>query len=221
MAEGYSTATGLDLQSICIRQEDKVLIDLTHHIAPGEVLTVMGPSGAGKSTLLSFITGSLSADFSASGRVILDGQDVTDLAPDKRHIGILFQDDLLFPHLSVAQNLGFGLSASVRGRSARVAAIEAALEEIGLPGFEDRDPATLSGGQKSRISLMRMLLSNPCALLLDEAFARLDPDRRAQTRDMVFALARKRQLATLMVTHDREDAEAAGGDIVRIGVGGS
>lgn len=217
MADRQTPASGLSLQDVRIFQGNREMLSVTHQIGPGEVLTVMGPSGAGKSTLLSFITGSLPADFRASGRVILDGRDITDLAPEKRNVGILFQDDLLFPHLSVGQNLGFGLNASIRGRGARKSAIEAALEEIGLQGFADRDPATLSGGQKSRVSLMRMLLSDPCALLLDEAFARLDPERRARTRDMVFALARKRQLATLMVTHDREDADAADGDIVYIG----
>lgn len=217
MAERQTPASGLSLQDVRISQGERVMLDITQHIGPGEVLTVMGPSGAGKSTLLSYITGSLPSGFGASGRVVLDGTDITDLAPEKRNVGILFQDDLLFPHLSVGQNLGFGLSASIRGRAERKAAIDAALEEIGLQGFAERDPATLSGGQKSRVSLMRMLLSNPCALLLDEAFARLDPDRRAQTRDMVFSLARKRQLATLMVTHDREDAEAANGDIYYIG----
>ena len=130
-------------------------------------------------------------------------------------MGILFQDDLLFPHLSVGANLAFGLA---KGGSAadRQARIEAALDEVGLAGFADRDPATLSGGQKARVALMRMLLSEPCALLLDEPFSRLDAALRAQVREMVFQRAKARQLPVLMVTHDAEDAAAAGGEVIAL-----
>ena len=95
--------------------------------------------------------------------------------------------------------------------------IEDALDEIGMSGFADRDPATLSGGQKARVALMRMLLSEPCGLLLDEPFSRLDAARRAQVRDMVFDRAKVRKLPVLMVTHDAEDAHAAGGKIMTLG----
>ena len=122
----------------------------------------------------------------------------------------------MFPHLSVGANLAFGLQQG-GSTSQRQAKIEEALEEVGLGGFADRDPATLSGGQKARIALMRMLLSEPCGLLLDEPFSRLDAERRAQVRDMVFDRARARQLPVLMVTHDAEDAHAAGGEIVTLG----
>lgn len=207
---------GLALQKICVAQDARILVELDRHVPPGEVLTVMGPSGSGKSTLLSLLIGTLGRDFNASGRIILDGQDITDWPTEKRRIGILFQDDLLFPHLSVGENLAFGLAPSVRGRAKRRARIENALEEIGLAGFADRDPATLSGGQKARVALMRMLLSEPKALLLDEAFSRLDTDRRMQIRRLVFDYARQRGLPTLMVTHDIEDARAAGGAVIDI-----
>lgn len=207
---------GLVLRDVVIAKGEDVLLRVDHTIAPGDVLTVMGPSGVGKSTLLSFVTGTLAAGFRASGRVLLDGQDVTDAAPHVRRVGILFQDDLLFPHMSVGANLAFGLARG-GSRAARAAKVDEALAEVGLEGFADRDPATLSGGQKARVSLMRMLLSEPCALLLDEPFSRLDATLRAQVREMVFARAKARQLPLLMVTHDAEDAAAAGGALITLG----
>ena len=208
---------GLVLRDVVIRKAGVAMVSLSREIASGQVLTVMGPSGVGKSTLLAFITGTLSEDFSASGSVILDGHDITTTPAHQRRVGILFQDDLLFPHLSVAQNLSFGL---IEGGSAaaRRSVVEAALEEVGLAGFGSRDPATLSGGQKARVALMRMLLSEPCALLLDEPFSRLDTALRAQVRELVFARAKARALPVLMVTHDAEDARAAGGEIVTFGL---
>ena len=207
---------GLALRDVTITKGGVPLLSVNHDIAPGEVLTVMGPSGVGKSTLLAFITGTLAPDFTATGEVWLDGDNITHAAPHQRRVGILFQDDLLFPHLSVGANLAFGLQP---GGSAteRKAKIEEALNEVGLGGFANRDPATLSGGQKARVALMRMLLSEPCGLLLDEPFSRLDAALRAQVRDMVFDRARARQLPVLMVTHDADDAQAAGGVIVTLG----
>ncbi|MGJ8622961.1 MAG: ATP-binding cassette domain-containing protein [Yoonia sp.] len=207
---------GLVLQDVTITKGGQPLLSVSHNIAPGEVLTVMGPSGVGKSTLLAFVTGTLASDFRATGRVILDGQDITDALPHQRRVGILFQDDLLFPHLSVGGNLAFGLTPG-GNKAERASKIDAALAEVGLDGFADRDPATLSGGQKARVALMRMLLSDPCALLLDEPFSRLDAALRAQVRDMVFDRARARGLPVLMVTHDAEDAQATGGPIVTLG----
>ncbi len=207
---------GLSLRNVTISKGGAPLLSVTHDIGSGEVLTVMGPSGVGKSTLLAYITGTLSGDFAASGEVWLDGHNITRAAPHQRRVGILFQDDLLFPHLSVGANLAFGLQPGGT-RAERASKIEQALEEVGLSGFADRDPATLSGGQKARVALMRMLLSEPCALLLDEPFSRLDAALRAQVRDMVFDRARARALPVLMVTHDAEDAQAAGGEIVTLG----
>ena len=206
--------TGLSLESVVIQQDGRTLVDISDHIAPGEVLTVMGPSGSGKSTLLSYVIGTLSDDFAASGRVVLNGRDITDLAPEQRRVGILFQDELLFPHLSVGENLAFGLRATVKGRAERKTQIEAALEDIGLSGFASRDPETLAGGQKARVALMRMLLSGPRALLLDEPFSRLDTERRDQVRSLVFDRARSKGLPVLLVTHDHADAEAAGGRVL-------
>jgi putative thiamine transport system ATP-binding protein len=151
-----------------------------------------------------------------SGRIILNGRDITALPTEARRMGLLFQDDVLFPHLSVGGNLAFGLPAHIRGRAARMDRVRAALADIGLAGFETRDPTTLSGGQRARVALMRMLLSEPEALLLDEAFSKLDMGLRAQIRSLVFDTARARGLPVVQVTHDRADAEAAGGRVVEV-----
>lgn len=208
---------GLALSNVTITVGDATLVDaLDLRVAPGEAVTVMGPSGSGKSSLLAFVGGFLDRAFSASGEILLDGVSLAALPPQARRIGILFQDDLLFPHLSVGGNLAFGLSDDVRGRAARLARIDEALEQAGLQGFRDRDPATLSGGQRARVALMRTLLAAPKALLLDEPFGKLDRPLRKEFREFVFGHARKRGLPTLLVTHDAEDAEAAGGRVVSL-----
>lgn len=207
---------GLVLDRLGVARDGARLIALDAAIPPGGTLTLMGPSGIGKSTLLAAITGTLPPGFAVSGRILLDGHDITALPTEARHVGILFQDELLFPHLSVGGNLAFGLPPG-GSRAARRARVAAALAEVGLEGFADRDPATLSGGQKARVALMRMLLSAPGALLLDEPFARLDAALRDQTRRLVFDLARDRGLPVLLVTHDAADAAAAGGEVVVLG----
>ncbi|MEM1267659.1 MAG: ATP-binding cassette domain-containing protein [Pseudomonadota bacterium] len=190
---------------------DDVLVSLSARIRPGEVLTVMGPSGSGKSTLLAYLTGTLAPEFRATGGARLNGRPLDGLATEARRIGILFQDHLLFPHLSVAENLAFGLAHGAAKRAQRV---EVALAEIGLQGFGTRDPATLSGGQRARVALMRTLLATPEALLLDEPFARLDAELRDQTRSLVFRSVR--DLPVVLVTHDVADAAAAGGAVVDV-----
>jgi len=189
---------------------------LTLSIEPGTITTVMGPSGIGKSTLLDAIGGHLAQDFDTSGRILLYGREVTGLPPEARQIGVLFQEALLFPHLSVGDNLAFGLGPALRGRAARRAAVEAALVQAGLAGFHDRDPDTLSGGQKARAALFRTLLADPRALLLDEPFSRLDAGLRDEIRRFVFARVAERGIPALLVTHDAADAEAAGGPIVAL-----
>ncbi len=188
---------------------------LSLRVEPGEVATLMGPSGIGKSTLLDAIGGHLAHGFKVSGRVELSGRDVLTQPAEARRIGVLFQDAMLFPHLSVGDNLAFGLAQSVRG-AARSAAVEEALDQAGLAGFATRDPATLSGGQRARAALMRALLAKPEALLLDEPFSRLDAELRAEIRGFVFEHLRVRKIPGLLVTHDTSDAEAAAGAVVQL-----
>ncbi|QEA40634.1 ATP-binding cassette domain-containing protein [Pistricoccus aurantiacus] len=203
----------LILENVAIHLDGQPLVRVNTHIAPGEVLTLMGPSGVGKSTLLAYIAGFLAPSFEARGRVLLNGQTLTKLPAQARRAGLLFQDPLLFPHLSVGGNLAFGLREKGSRRRER---IEAALADIGLTGYYDRDPATLSGGQRSRVALMRVLLSEPQAMLLDEPFSKLDAALRGEMRRLVFDRVRKNRLPTLMVTHDAEDATAAGGRVIEL-----
>jgi len=207
----------LRLRDVSLSLADKVLVPtLDVEVGPGEVLTVMGPSGSGKSTLLAFIGGFLDPAFAASGRIEVDGRDVTDLPAERRGIGILFQDDLLFPHLSVGRNLAFGLTARVRGAHERRERVAAALGSAGLAGFGDRDPATLSGGQRARVSVLRALLAEPHALLLDEPFSKLDSALRDEFRAFLFGDLRRRGLPTVQVTHEVADARAARGKTVAL-----
>lgn len=202
----------LDLRGVAVALGTRVLVPpIACRIEPGEIVTVMGPSGSGKSTLLAFIGGFLDPAFTAQGQVWIGDEEITGLAPERRGVGILFQDDLLFPHLSVGGNLAFGIPARRRDRKRLVAE---ALAEARLDGYADRDPATLSGGQRARVALLRTLLAEPRALLLDEPFGKLDRDLRNEIRTFVFDHARARRLPMLLVTHDAEDAEAAGGRVI-------
>ena len=204
----------LKLENLKVSNSNRLLVDLNVTIGPGETLSIMGPSGSGKSTALYALLGALPAAFTFSGRVLLNGHDVSRLPPHRRKIGLLFQDDILFPHLSVGGNLRFAILPRLEGRQLRSAAVSAALAQAGLEGFEERDPATLSGGQRARVALMRALLAEPAALLLDEPFSRLDREMRHQIRSFVFETIRSRNIPSILVTHDHEDAKAAGGKIV-------
>lgn len=203
----------LELENIHICLEGKQLLALDAEIRGGEVLTVMGPSGVGKSSLLAYLAGFLAPVFEASGLIRLDGEVINDLPAEQRHVGLLFQDALLFPHLSVGGNLRFALPAATQDKAGR---IEQALASIGLEGFAERDPETLSGGQRSRVALQRLLLSQPRAVLLDEPFSRLDTHLRREVREFVFAGLKAAGLPAIMVTHDAEDAEAAGGRVIQL-----
>lgn len=211
-------ANGLSLSNIQIRLGDVSLIELTADVPAGSVFTVMGPSGSGKSTLLSFIGGFLEPAFHAEGIVSVDGVDLLSLEPQARRAGILFQDPLLFPHMSVGANVAFAIPADISDRRRRREIAANILADMDLTGFADRDPATLSGGQKARVALARVLVSRPRLLLLDEPFSKLDMELRAQMRTLVFERARTAGLPVILVTHDEADAEAAGGPVHRIGM---
>ena len=207
--------TGLVLENVTIEAGGQTLLDgfdLT--VAPGEIVTLMGPSGAGKSSLLAWTAGTPPPGITGAGRLSLDGQRLDHRPPETRRLGLLLQEPLLFPHMTVAGNLVFAIPRDVKGRKARGAKAEGALAEVGLAGLGDRDPRTLSGGQKSRAALARCLLAEPKALLLDEPFASLDADLRQEIRGFVLDRARATSLPVLLVTHDQGDAIAASGRIV-------
>ena len=186
---------------------------LSLSIAAGELRLVQGPSGCGKSTLLGIICGTAPSQLSWSGAVTLNGRAIGSLPAEQRRVGLMFQDALLFPHMSVGDNLAFGLAA--RHRQDREARVAEALEIAGLAGFGDRDPATLSGGQAARVALMRTLLAEPDALLMDEAFSALDPERRQAFGGFVRDQVKARAIPALLVSHDPGDASLADSDPVR------
>ncbi len=179
------------------------------HVPAGEILTLMGPSGCGKSSVLAAIAGTLASvseglrPLQFAGRVQLDGRDLTPLPTHQRGVGLLFQDAWLFPHMTVAENLLFAVPAGPKASC--MARVQQALQEAGLEGLDERDPSTLSGGQRARVALMRALLAEPQALLLDEPFSKLDAALRAQLRPWMFAHVRERRIPVVLVTHDRED----------------
>lgn len=178
-------------------------------VPPGAVLTLMGPSGSGKSSVLACIAGTLASVAEGAealrfeGSVRLNGADLTHTPTAQRGIGLMFQDPLLFAHLTVAENLLFAVPPGPR--ALRQAAVQQALAEADLAGYGDRDPATLSGGQRARVALMRALLAHPKALLLDEPFSRLDAALRDPFRAFVFEHIRERGIPAVLVTHDRAD----------------
>jgi putative thiamine transport system ATP-binding protein len=192
----------VDLQRLSLGE--KILAAGLHIAVPaGVVHTVMGESGSGKSSLLTAVCGTLAPAFRFDGSVMLEGARIDALPASKRRVGILFQDDLLFAHMTVRENLLFAVPAGPR--VAREHAVAQALADAELPGFAHADPATLSGGQRARVALMRALLARPQALLLDEPFTKLDAALRARVRDFVFATVQARQIPALLVTHDAAD----------------
>ncbi len=198
----------LELDKVCVFLAGQPLFaPMSLTVEPGTVITVMGPSGCGKSTLLSAIVGDLAPAFSASGDVCLDGESVLHLPMQNRRIGLLYQDDLLFPHMNVGENLGFALPRSMP-RHERQPRIDEYLSMAGLEGYARRDVASLSGGQRARVSLLRTLMAEPRAVLLDEPFSKLDTALRGQFRDWVFSVLQRNGVPALQVTHDVED----GGD---------
>jgi putative thiamine transport system ATP-binding protein len=185
--------------------------DLSATVQPGEVLAVMGPSGSGKSSLLAWMAGTLAPPLVAHGSLLLNGRDLSTLPIQTRRVGLLFQDDLLFPHLTVLDNLLFALppGPGPGARRTRVQRAESALADAGLPGFGSRKPASLSGGQRARVALLRALLAEPDAMLLDEPFSKLDMALREQMREFTFGVLRARGVPTVLVTHDEADVPQA------------
>jgi putative spermidine/putrescine transport system ATP-binding protein len=174
-------------------------------LAAGELLAVLGPSGCGKTTLLRIAGGYEHAD---SGTIRIQGRDVTRLAPDERNVGMVFQNYALFPHMSVLDNVEFGLRMRGVGREERRGRAADMLSLVGLHGIDKRKPAELSGGQQQRVALARALVIEPAVLLLDEPLANLDRNERLRMRDEVRSLQQRLRITTILVTHDQEEALA-------------
>ena len=200
----------LELEKVSVLKLGSTIFDPVNLvIKPGEITTVMGPSGCGKSTLLSAVSGSLDRAFTLNGSIRLYGRELLNQPMEERNIGILFQDDLLFPHMDIGSNLAFAIKEKT-SRAQRNRIINKALKTAGLKGFEKRDPSSLSGGQKARISLLRSLLAEPAALLLDEPFSTLDQILKAKIRPFVFSQIRRMNIPALLVTHDPLDCPEGG-----------
>jgi putative thiamine transport system ATP-binding protein len=180
-----------------------LLENLTLEVPAGTVHTVMGPSGSGKSSLLAAVCGTLDAGLQFEGRITLNGLRIDNIPTPARRVGLLLQDDLLFAHMTVQENLLFAVPKGPKAQ--RHGHVMQALIDIEMPDFGDADPATLSGGQRARVALARALLAQPQALLLDEPFSKLDLRLRERMRALVFGAIAKRGIAALLVTHDSAD----------------
>ena len=191
-----------------------VVDQVSFDVADGELVVIVGPSGCGKSSLLRSIAG---LDPVVAGRIVLDGTDVSALPPEKRRIGLVFQDHALFPHRRVDQNIAFGLTHL--DRSARARRVDELLELVRLPGVAKRYPHELSGGEQQRIALARALAPDPAVVLLDEPFASLDPSLRDEVRTDVIEALHLRHAAAVLVTHDREEALALGDRVAVMSAG--
>lgn len=179
------------------------LQSLNLDIARGEFVTFLGPSGCGKSTTLRILGGFERPD---TGRVILDGSDVTHMPPEKRHVNMVFQDYALFPHMTVAQNISFGLELKGMGKSQIQARLDEIMSFLELTAFGARYPAQLSGGQRQRVALARALAPDPALLLLDEPLGALDAKLRGQVQQELKSIQRRTRKTFFFVTHDQEEA---------------
>ncbi|WP_371225652.1 ATP-binding cassette domain-containing protein [Roseovarius sp. 2305UL8-3] len=197
----------------CIIKNNEFTLRAEFGIDAGTKTAVIGPSGAGKSTLLEAIAGF--RDF-AEGRVFWKDQDLTELAPGKRPVSMLFQDGNLFPHLTAAENIALGLQPNKRLSDAERAQVQSALGRVGLSEMAARKPSELSGGQQSRVALARVLVQKRDLLLLDEPFAALGPALKAEMLDLVADLVAETGTTLLMVSHDPEDARRIAEQVVLV-----
>jgi iron(III) transport system ATP-binding protein len=205
------TTTGLSVQAADLSidgirlsyGDHRVLNDITLDIRPGEFFALLGPSGCGKTTLLRLIAGFARAD---SGRIRISGEDISGLPPWKRDVGMVFQSYALWPHMTVAKNVAFGLEERRVAKSEIVRRVEAALKLVGLSDLAGRRPSQLSGGQQQRVALARTIAIEPKVLLLDEPLSNLDAKLRIQVRRELRELQQRLGLTAILVTHDQEEA---------------
>ena len=204
MSSSFDLPLALHLQVHSLRSPAGILVqELEIALPAGTVHTLMGSSGSGKSSLLAAVCGTLAPAMQFQGSVHVMGRRVDALPTRARRIAVLYQDDLLFAHMTVHENLLFAVAAGPQ--AARAAQVAQALDEMELGAFAQADPATLSGGQRARAALARALLSQPQALMLDEPFAKLDVALRQRMRTLVFAAVARRAITALVVTHDPAD----------------
>jgi len=207
-----AVALGLHLQQVQVGYGEPLLtVDLA--IPAGQTIAILGPSGCGKSTLLSSLLGSIPV---LSGQICIDGIDITHLPIHERRVGMVFQDPLLFTHLSVRQNVMYGLRRQGVDRGDARKRASSLLAWVGLAGYEDRSVLELSGGQAQRVALIRALAPEPRALLLDEPYSALDTELRTRLAAEVAALLRERQVTAIHVTHDINEAQAITSEVYRI-----
>ena len=185
-------------------------------VAAGQKVAVIGPSGAGKSTLVGAICGFIDL---RAGQLILAGRDITNVQPDGRDMAMLFQDNNLFPHLTIAQNVGLGIRPAMRLTSDEAAQVHKALQRVGLTNFGSRKPSELSGGQQSRAALARALVQSKSWMILDEPFAALGPALRAEMLDLVAEVAAETKAGVMMVTHAPEDAQRISDSVIFVADG--
>ena len=217
------SAAGVDVENVAFGYgATPVLEDVSLSIRKGEFFAFLGPSGSGKTTLLRLVAGFGVPD---RGRILIGGRDVTRDPPWKRNVGLVFQSYALWPHMTVAQNVAFGLERRRVPRAERERRVRAALDLVGLVHLIDRRPAQLSGGQQQRVAIARTLAIEPEVLLLDEPLSNLDAGLRAGVRQEMVELQRRLGLTTILVTHDQEEANAAadrmavldGGHVLQVG----
>ncbi|MGR0279647.1 ATP-binding cassette domain-containing protein [Marinomonas dokdonensis] len=202
----------LSLKNFTLHNGSKKLIDnLSFDIENGQVLSIMGPSGIGKSSLLSYLSGTLAPQLSAQGEVLLNQQAIHTKSIQSRKVGLLQQSPLLFPHMSILENLLFAIPEQMP-KQQRAEQAHQALLKLGLADKACAMADQLSGGQQARVALLRTLLAQPDFLLLDEPFSKLDPALRRDVREFVLAEIRHANIPALLVTHDAEDAKAMQGN---------
>ncbi|MDO9092279.1 MAG: ABC transporter ATP-binding protein [Rubrivivax sp.] len=189
-------------------------IDLV--VPKGTLTTILGPSGCGKTTTLRMIAG---LDSPSSGQILIDGHDVTTLGPAERNVSMVFQSYALFPHLSVIENVSYGLNVSGVGKTEATRRAKAAMESVGLTGYDQRSPSELSGGQQQRVAVARSLVLEPSVLLFDEPLSNLDARLRRSMREEIRALQQRLKLTVAYVTHDQSEALAVSDQIVIMNAG--
>ncbi|MDD4011489.1 MAG: ABC transporter ATP-binding protein [Sphaerochaetaceae bacterium] len=190
--------------------------DLSFEIESGKLIALLGPSGCGKSTILNMLSGIIPA---TEGKILFDGKDVTDLPPEKRNVGLVFQNYALYPHMSVLENIAFPLEIKKVPRKQRNERARELAELVKIGDLVERKPSELSGGQQQRVAIARALAKDPALLLLDEPLSNLDAKLRVEMREEILRIQRASQVTTVFVTHDQEEASSIADQVVLLRLG--